>query len=323
MAGWLSGWLAGWAAGPCPLCMGQRVWNLLSATRLSSSPDEPSCPCRTPRHAQAKADAAAAKAAGSKERQKACGQAIGQLRQEMQQLGITDAELEDAAPAAPTPAPEAVRQQQQQQQQQDEPGEAAVEPSAADDDGGASAEAAQAPAGGDGDACDSGGSSSSEDEAPPDFDLFGDGSALEGAEVVRAKKSRAQRLAEAAAATAAAMQPWGAGAGGGKGKKGGKQQGKAAAAAAPEPQQPKALLQQHCQRCGWAAPRFERLAHGGLRLEGGGYRYSATVEAGGGKGPKRRQQQQQGGAPAGPRAFSLREADDGWERIEARRGCLG
>ena len=48
--------------------------------------------------------------------------------------------------------------------------------------------------------------------------------------------------------------------------------------------------------------------------QGGGYRYTVAVEQGSGKGPKRRQQQQQG-----PRTFGLREADDGWERIEVGR----
>jgi hypothetical protein len=126
--------------------------------------------------------------------------------------------------------------------------------------------------------------------------------------VVKAKRSRA----ELAAAAAATLQPWGGGGGGGK-KKGG---GKAAPPPKPELQQPKSLLQQHCQRCSWAAPRFERLPHGGMRLEGGGYRYSVVVDAsGGGKVPKRKQQQQQQ-QQQGPRSFSLREAEDGWQRIE-------
>ena len=105
--------------------------------------------------------------------------------------------------------------------------------------------------------------SDSEDEgaAGLGFDLFGDGSDLAEAEVVKSSRSRAQQAAMAAAA----LQPWGA-AGGGGGKKKNKG-GKQSAAPKVEVQQPKALLQQHCQRCGWAAPRFERLQHGGLRLE--------------------------------------------------------
>ena len=103
-----------------------------------------------------------------------------------------------------------------------------------------------------------------EDAAGLGFDLFGDGSDLAEAEVVKSSRSRAQQAAMAAAA----LQPWGAagGGGGGGGKKKGKG-GKQPAAPKVEVQQPKALLQQHCQRCGWAAPRFERLQHGGLRLE--------------------------------------------------------
>jgi hypothetical protein len=51
--------------------------------------------------------------------------------------------------------------------------------------------------------------------------------------------------------------------------------------------QPKALLQQHCQKQGWPAPRFEKLPAGGGRIETGGYRYSVTVERPGrGKGKR-------------------------------------
>ena len=50
-------------------------------------------------------------------------------------------------------------------------------------------------------------------------------------------------------------------------------------------------------------------------MQGGGYRYSVAVEQGSGKGPKRKQQ-----LGHGPRTFGLREADDGWERIEVGRG---
>ena len=61
--------------------------------------------------------------------------------------------------------------------------------------------------------------------------------------------------------------------------------------------------------------------------QGGGYRYSVAVEpsSGSSKGPKRRQQQQQQQQQQGPRTFSLREADDGWERIEvgAVQGASG
>ncbi|PRW58696.1 helicase domain-containing [Chlorella sorokiniana] len=256
--------------------------------------------------ARAKADAAAAKASGNQAQQKACGQLIGQLRQEMRALGISDADLEAAAgPAEPTvqvaPLPAAASAAADQEEEAEE----------------AQREEAGAAAGSSGQELAADGAPQREASADSDseeeagglgFDLFGDSSAVEGAEVVKSKLSRAEKLAAAAAKAAAAAAAAAAQAGGGGGRKKGKQP----AAPKVETQQPKALLQQHCQRCGWAAPRFERLLHGGMRLEGGGYRYSVAVEQGAGKGPKRRQQQQQ----QGPRTFGLREADDGWERIE-------
>lgn len=209
--------------------------------------------------AAARAEAVQAKAGGNKDKQKACGQLIGQLRQEMQQLGITDADLEAEAPGAPPPgaaqaapaaAGEGAAEEGQPAADGDGPGperEEALEERASV---AAASVLTQAGSGGNG----------SDDEGPGlGFDLFGDSSTLEEAEVVKARKTRVQL-------TAAALQPWGAGGGGGGGKKKGKQ-GKAAPAPKVEQQLPKALLQQHCQRCCWAAPRFERLAHGGLRLE--------------------------------------------------------
>lgn len=294
------------------LCLpGESCWRRQGLRLESSENGQP--PLLPPASLQTKAQAAAAKAAGSKDQQKACGQLIGQLRQEMAQLGITDAELAAAAPSQHEPAPP--QQQLAEAAAADGEAEAAAEKPAAEDggedgsrhSGGAAAAAAAEAAGSEGEL------EESEDEGLG-FDLFGDGSALEGAEVVKSRKTRAQLVAAAAAAAAAAgVQPWGAAAGSKKKGKGGK-----AAPPPPkvEPQQPKALLQQHCQRCGWAAPRFERLTHGGMRLEGGGYRYSAAVAeaSGAAKGPRRKQQQQQ--QAAGPRIFSLREEDDGWERIE-------
>lgn len=41
---------------------------------------------------------------------------------------------------------------------------------------------------------------------------------------------------------------------------------------------PKALLQQHCQKLGWAPPRFDKLALGGGRLPTAALRYSVTLE---------------------------------------------
>ncbi len=41
---------------------------------------------------------------------------------------------------------------------------------------------------------------------------------------------------------------------------------------------PKALLQQHCQKLGWAPPRFDKLPLGGGRLPTASLRYSVTLE---------------------------------------------
>ena len=41
---------------------------------------------------------------------------------------------------------------------------------------------------------------------------------------------------------------------------------------------PKALLQQHCQKLGWAPPRFDKLPLGGGRLPSASLRYSVTLE---------------------------------------------
>ena len=41
---------------------------------------------------------------------------------------------------------------------------------------------------------------------------------------------------------------------------------------------PKALLQQHCQKLGWAPPRFDKLPLGGARLPTAALRYSVTLE---------------------------------------------
>lgn len=41
---------------------------------------------------------------------------------------------------------------------------------------------------------------------------------------------------------------------------------------------PKALLQQHCQKLGWAPPRFDKLPLGGGRLPNAALRYSVTLE---------------------------------------------
>ena len=49
--------------------------------------------------------------------------------------------------------------------------------------------------------------------------------------------------------------------------------------------QPKALLQQWCQRQGWLPPRFEKLPVGGQRMASAGIRYSVTLEAAPPSGP--------------------------------------
>ena len=214
------------------------------------------CSRRSSLWPQAKADAAAAKASGNQAQQKVCGQLIGQLRQEMRALGISDAELEETAvPAGPAPQPAAAggsaadAEEAGEEQQQERAVAAGFAPSPP---AVSQSEAAV-------------GSDSEEEGGRLGFDLFGDSSAVDGAEVVKSKLSRAEKLAAAAAKAAAAAAAAAAQTGGGGGKKKGKQP----AAPKVEAQQPKALLQQHCQRAGWAAPRFERLPHGGMRLEVG------------------------------------------------------
>jgi ATP-dependent RNA helicase DHX29 len=236
--------------------------------------------------AAAKAGAAAAKAAGDKGRQRGCGQVIGYLKQEMAELGVTDEELPwQQAPAASPAAP------------------------AVGGGGAEAAEGAGSAGGGDRDgavegaAADADGAGSDSDDGLPAFDMFGDDESSQLESAPRARRTPA-------ALAAAALLPWGGAPGV---KKGGKQGAKAAPAPSPQPQQPKALLQQLCQRQGWPAPRYERLAPGGGRLESGaGLRYSVAVDPG--AGPKKRGPKSQ--AQQGPRTFCLREADDGWERVE-------
>lgn len=100
---------------------------------------------------------------------------------------------------------------------------------------------------------------------------------------------------------------WGTEAGGNKSRpSGGKGKGPAKGGGAGVDVQrlPKALLQQHCQKEGWPAPRFEKLPVGGTRVEGGGYRYSVKVERPGrGKGKR---------ANAGPLDVQLPADEDGY-----------
>ncbi|GAQ84373.1 helicase domain-containing protein [Klebsormidium nitens] len=103
---------------------------------------------------------------------------------------------------------------------------------------------------------------------------------------------------------------WGTESGGSKGRPpGGKGKGPAKGGGGGVDVQrlPKALLQQHCQKEGWPAPRFEKLPVGGTRIEGGGYRYSVRVERPGrGKGKR---------ANAGPLDVQLPADEDGWPSI--------
>ena len=94
-------------------CAAWPAWSLATSPGLLSLPP------------QAKADAAAAKASGNQAQQKACGQLIGQLRQEMRALGISDAELEAiAVPAAAGQAAEAAAEAADGAETEEEEGEA-------------------------------------------------------------------------------------------------------------------------------------------------------------------------------------------------------
>lgn len=248
--------------------------------------------------AGAKARAAKAKASGDKGGQRAVGQIIGQLKREMAELGITEEDLPsvmeegiggEEAGAAPSNGVFG--------EEPDAFGEPAESPHA---------EEATAENGGKGGAD---GNSDAED-MPPSFDLFGDGGDAAALESVPGSAKR--KAAAARAAAAAALKPWGdssGGKGGGKAKGGGK-----GAPKPPEAQQPKALLQQACQRRGWGAPRYEKLTPGGDREPSGtGLRYSVVIDLGKAPGPKRKGAR---GAHAGPQKFVLPEGLDGWQRIE-------
>eukprot|EP00887_Chlorella_sp_A99_P005373 scaffold1.g5373.t1 len=270
--------------------------------------------------AAARRGAARAKAAGDKAQQKECGQQIGKLRAEATEIGMSAGQLEEAVAAAAAAA-----------EPEDEPEEEQavgrmVEPAATPNQGPTEGLGA-AVSSHEGSGSASATPRSADGEGGNSFDLFGcgDGLASEAAleSIPRDLRSRvAARVARAVAAAARHLQAQAAGGGGkqggGSGKKG-KGGGKPLAAApqGPQAQQPKSLLQQHCQKQGLPAPRYDKLPHGGGRLEGGGYRYSVTVDSSaGGRGPRRKQQQQQG-----PRKYQLREQDDGWERIEDAQGA--
>ena len=211
---------------------------------------------------QAREEAARAKAARDKGRQKACGQLISQLRQEMQALGITDAVLDSAAGTAGGDHPSGVAAagagaaEGEEEERQVGGGEWGLQLDAPPQPA--------APAAGGKEQRDGSDAGSEPDMG---LDLFGgDDGGLDALETsgAPAKDKAAARAAKAAAA----LQPWGAPAaafGGKKGSGGGGKKG--AGPKPPQVQQPKALLQKQCQQRGWAPPRFERLPQGGMRLE--------------------------------------------------------
>ncbi|GAB4817860.1 hypothetical protein N2152v2_004906 [Parachlorella kessleri] len=273
---------------------------------------------------QAKDEAVRAKLAKDKDRQRALGELIRQLKLEMDQLGITEADFPTPpqqntpalAPGAAVPLQGSNDGQHEDGAYQDwQAGGAAGEAKAGSEAPDCSA--LPPPEGAKGAEVEGAAGIGSDSGSDFGLGLFDEdfASALEPSEAAGQRQRRG-----AAPAGAPPVQPWGAtagptsaGGGGGGSKKGGKKgDGGAARQAAPEAQQPKALLQQLCQRSGWPAPRYERLEQGGMRLEGGGYRYCVMVEPAASRGPRRKGQQ----AQQGPRTFRLLEEDDGWERIE-------
>ncbi len=243
--------------------------------------------------------ASKAKASGDKAEQRMFGQMIGQLKKEMAELGITEADL---------PFVGGDKIAKGKQTENDATEDIAFSQNSNSSNGSES-------------------SSDSEEEQGLDFDIF-DISAVDELENVPGADKRSKRRAKAMAA--AALQPWGTSSnapGGG----GGKKKGAGTAAAAVVLQQPKAALQQACQKYGWAAPRYERLPPGGSRdvAEGGGdYRYSVTIDpgtttagiAGGNAAATTKKQQAKNKnsktAAAVKRTFTLPEVHDGWAKIE-------
>ncbi len=261
--------------------------------------------------------AAKAKASGDKAEQRMFGQMIGQLKKEMAELGITEADLPPVGAAAAA----SKLKKEEDQDQLDSSGTNNNNNSKAlsGSDNGDNSSASNSV-----NSDDSASDSEGEEEESLGFDIFDTG-AVDELESVPGADKRSKRRAKAMAA--AALQPWGTSTstsagtttGGGK-KKGGKTE------AAVVLQQPKAALQQACQKYGWAAPRYEKLPPGGSRdaAEGGGdYRYSVTIDPGSAAGTaaaaksKNKTTKTAAGAGAGgKRTFSLPEAHDGWAKIE-------
>lgn len=255
--------------------------------------------------------AAKAKASGDRTEQRTYGQMIGQLKREIAELGITEHDL--------PPIGEAATDAKKKENQ----GEVETTPAAGGGGGGNISDFEQQgypPASSPQEAssplshCEDEGSSGDEDLG---FDLFdGGGSTVEELESVPGSDARSRRRAKAMAA--AALQPWGAGENSTSGKK--KGGGKKVEVKVPVLQHPKAVLQQVCQRYGWAAPRYERLSPGGSRdiSEGGGdCRYAVTIDPGtNAAGVKKKGGKERSKLIASRRSFTLPEGDDGWARIE-------
>ncbi|KAK9819858.1 hypothetical protein WJX72_003380 [[Myrmecia] bisecta] len=231
---------------------------------------------------RARAEAAAAKAAKDKARQKAAGKVISSLKQEMQQLGLTGDLVEadvggPASAASDWPALHGMAQPvvggevSRGVQHTDEP---------------PTSQPAQGPG--------PVNTSSSEDE--PGLGLFDEDSLAADWKAAPPPPPRPLPLPGKCKKLRQKCPP-----------------GKAATSAPPaEAQMPKALLQQLCQRQQLKAPRFERLPAGGLRLSQPGYRYRVVMEEAPPRpGGSRRQEQ----AGSGLRSFSLSEEEDGWETI--------
>ncbi|DBA76164.1 TPA: hypothetical protein ACH3X1_009895 [Trebouxia sp. C0004] len=245
---------------------------------------------------QAKAEASQAKAAGDKNKQKSIGQVIRSLKQEMKALGLDEQKVEEmiapqvqpalgdadefptlgAQPAAPSQSPSQPLLPSQ------------ARPSHLQRD----TEACQAKATDADDDSIAGGLGLFEDEEGKDDSWAGPQAT---------QKPKPKKL----------TGPWGeyGTPAGGTNKKGGKK-------LPGRPQEvavvklPKALLQQHCQKLGWAPPRFDKLPLGGGRLPTASLRYSVTLEpAPQGKGKKAK-------AAARPKTYALHEDEDGWEGIQ-------
>jgi len=264
------------------------------------------------------AGAAKAKKTGDKAEQRMFGKMIGQLKREMAELGITEADLPQVDGGAAAAAAAAGATGAKEKREGEEHGHNGInyEHNNADSSAADSEDTIAAS------------SNSSEQEAEEEeslgFDIF-DSGAVDELESVPGADKRSKRRAKAMAA--AALQPWGeqsSGAPGGGKRRGGQ---KTATEAVVLQQQPKAALHQACQKYGLAAPRYERLDPGGSRdpSEGGGdYRYSVAVDpktTAGTAGAavnttKKHVGKNKNSKAVKRRTFTLPEMHDGWAKIE-------